>query len=68
MPDEADRIYAACGPNALPTGWLRLLSDGPSARLQVLFKGPFGTLWANVPIVYCDMLPPQKDAERPSAD
>lgn len=60
---------ACVGHEARPTGRLRLLQTADAARLQQEWRGEYGTVWLNVPVVHVAEMPPRwiKAAPSPGA-
>lgn len=58
VPDYGDLLV---GKDVVPTGHLRMISDGSTARLQSLWRGRFtgDDFWVDVPVVFVDKLPPR---------
>ena len=52
-----EQAVAALGPDARPSGRLRLLMTGTNARLQHEWYGMLGKFWIDVPKVFVDVLP-----------
>jgi hypothetical protein len=57
--DNCDDIRAAqaVGLDAKPTGRLRQLTTRTAGRLQQEWRGEFGVIWLDVPLVKLDVLP-----------
>lgn len=56
---EFDFIAAQIGPDARPTGRLRMAAFADSCRLQQKWVGCLGSVWMEVPFVEVPYLPPQ---------
>jgi hypothetical protein len=60
VPDDhrdIEHAQSLLGPDARPTGRLRLLNDRTSGRLQLEWKGEFGHAWFDVLPIDVDILP-----------
>ena len=52
-----DEIIKRFGPEARPSGAIRMLSCGSQARLQMEFISEVGAGWLDVPIIKVDVMP-----------
>lgn len=50
---------ACVGPDAKPSGHLRMLTSPNRGRLQQLWTGCYGTVWLDVPTALVDEIPPR---------
>jgi hypothetical protein len=62
IPDDrsdVDLAIAAIGPDARPTGRVRILRAAGSTAQQIQseWRGAFGTMWIDAPIIIVDHLP-----------
>lgn len=48
------------GPDARPTGQMRMLGSAGFGRLQCLWVSNLGSLWIDVPTVEVDVMPPRQ--------
>ncbi|MCJ2067787.1 hypothetical protein MKK75_03020 [Methylobacterium sp. J-030] len=65
---DVQAAMAQVGYEARPTGRLRLLQTASAARLQQEWRGEYGTVWLNVPVVQVDELPPRWVEAMPPED
>lgn len=54
-----DYAVFSVGPDARPTSTLRVLTDGKETRLQQIWRGTYGAVWCDVPLVSVTALPPR---------